>query len=84
MIHRFQEEAKSKGIELPSVFTDLDPDSGMPTMFNAATAQHAEKCVIKANEERQKQQPLIKLNQLVDLGVQVNERMLQVTFLLFR
>ncbi len=75
-MHRFQEEAKSKGFELPSIFTDVDPNSGMPTIFNASTAETAEKCVKKANDERQKQQPtvpMIKPIQLVDLAVQVNE-----------
>lgn len=76
VMHRFQEQAKSKGFELPSIFTDVDPNNGMPTILNASTSEDAEKCVKKASEERQKQQLLvsiIKPIQLVDFAVQVKQ-----------
>lgn len=70
VMQKFQDEAKSRGIELPSVFTDLDPSSGMPAILKATTAEQTEKFVEKANEELQKK-PALKPINLVDAGVQV-------------
>lgn len=73
VMQKFQDEAKAKGIELPSVFTDLDPSSGMPAILKATTAEQAEKFVEKANEELQKQ-PVLKPVNLVDAAVQVKPK----------
>ena len=34
VMQKFQDEAKAQGIELPSMLTDLDPESGMPQIFD--------------------------------------------------